>query len=176
MSTFASCPDITKQTVRATFSCLSVSVLIPPEGIAQASGLTIDAANRWQSYLEIEFHLSTVPAARGSSVVCIVFRLDVLSSRPSHLFRRGWDEVPIFDENLSRLPNLREVILETTDVRDSADLAAGLVRTRDKVRRRTCAESQQLALDVGNGVFLEGAYPVVSPLWDTGYERDQERW
>ena len=81
----------------------------------------------------------------------------------------------VIDEDLSRLPHLQTVILETTDLNDSAEFASGLIRVGNRVRRRTCAQAQRLALGEADAAGLPDvqASAAVSLLWHHDYTADR---
>ena len=126
--------------------------------------------DRDQRFIDIEFHLST--AAETPTIIAVVFRLDSMSGQPAHIFGQGWDDLDAVDCTLSQLPGLQYVIVETPNLSDGGPFASGFVRVRDRIRRRSCAVSRQLALGV-----QDGTQPfVVSPLGDDFPANFTEHW
>ena len=123
---------------------------------------TTSAAGRcW----EIEFHLSAnkTQDVQTSNVTSVLFRPEK-HAEPEQLLVRGSDGLKALDEALLHLPHLAKVVLETSDLNDSAAFASGMVHMANKIHRQTCKQSQELALNEELSAEDDDQV-VVSPRW-----------
>lgn len=144
------------------------------------SGLNDDDAAHLEQPLNNPWDNLHAPHAllvsRRAIIHHVVLRIANVSKVPDR-FTDGWDSVTAVDKTLSHLPDLQTVILETpSDARTSDDAAKKLtlLRGAGRLRQRTYAEAQALALEArklenrNTSGQLAPVVPntnVVSPFW-----------
>ena len=106
-----------------------------------------------------------VDGAVTPSIQFVVLRFHQSTKQQSTATHLDDSSANLLDEALDQLQFLEEVVLETPNLCDSAELAEKLLRVHHKIRRRTCKDAVELASAVKKDGVVPGERPIVSPIW-----------